>query len=169
MAFGSSSGVPFVSLRLIGPLGRRLVPPAFLAIILLLPWPVLADDTLLIDRAQGDPLAFSVEVVDTIEGRARGLMFRKELPDRHGMLFDFKREQHVSFWMRNTVIPLDMLFIDGTGRIVKIHANATPLSETPIPSDQPVRAVLEVAGGWSAALGIAIGDQVRHRIFDPGH
>jgi uncharacterized membrane protein (UPF0127 family) len=126
------------------------------------------EGTLFVERTSGEPLRFTVEIADTSEARARGLMFRERLPDRHGMLFDFHREEPVAFWMRNTLIPLDMLFIDGSGRIVKIHANAVPLSAETIPSGRPVLAVLEIAGGTSAELGIAVGDRVRHPIFDGG-
>lgn len=108
---------------------------------------------------------FSVEVVNKDEDRARGLMFRRELPDGHGMLFDFKDEENVSMWMRNTYIPLDMIFIKGNGQILRIAENTEPLSERIIPSGGPVRAVLEVAGGTSRKLGISPGDQVGHPIF----
>jgi uncharacterized protein len=109
--------------------------------------------------------AFSVEIVDNDADRAKGLMFRKELPEGRGMLFDFKREQDVSFWMENTYIPLDMLFIRGDGRILRIAENTEPLSTRMIPSGGPVRAVLEVIGGTARKLGIAPGDRVAHPIF----
>lgn len=108
---------------------------------------------------------FSVELVDTDETRARGLMFRRELPDGYGMLFDFEREQDVAMWMENTYIPLDMLFIRGDGRILRIAENTEPLSRRTIPSGGPVRAVLEVIGGTARKLGIAAGDRVAHPIF----
>ncbi|MEZ5786862.1 MAG: DUF192 domain-containing protein [Xanthobacteraceae bacterium] len=108
---------------------------------------------------------FSVEVVNKDEDRARGLMFRRELPERHGMLFDFDDEENVSMWMRNTYIPLDMIFIKGDGKILRIAENTQPLSERIIPSGGPVRAVLEIAGGTSKKLGIAPGDRVGHPIF----
>ena len=108
---------------------------------------------------------FQVEFVDTDPTRERGLMFRKSLAPDSGMLFDFKTSQEVSFWMKNTLIPLDMLFIDQSGKIVNIHRQATPLSETAIPSDGPIRGVLEIAGGRAQDLDILPGDHVRHRIF----
>jgi uncharacterized protein len=92
-------------------------------------------------------------------------MFRKNLPDGQGMLFDFKREQDVSFWMQNTYIPLDMIFIRGDGSILRIVENAEPLSTRLIPSGGPVLAVLEVIGGTARKLGIAPGDRVAHPIF----
>jgi uncharacterized membrane protein (UPF0127 family) len=112
--------------------------------------------------------AFSVEIVDNDADRAKGLMFRKELPEGKGMLFDFRSEQEVSFWMQNTYIPLDMLFIRGDGRILSIAANTEPLSTRLIPSGGKVRAVLEVIGGTARKFGIAPGDRVAHPIFS-GH
>ncbi len=109
--------------------------------------------------------AFSVELVENDADRAKGLMFRKELPEGRGMLFDFKREQEVSFWMENTYIPLDMIFIRGDGRILRIAENTEPLSTRIIASGGPVRAVLEVIGGTARKLGIAPGDRVGHTIF----
>jgi len=108
---------------------------------------------------------FSVEVVDNDADRAKGLMYRKELPEGRGMLFDFHRDQEVSFWMQNTYIPLDMIFIRGDGRILRIEENTVPLSTRMIPSRGPVRAVLEVIGGTSRKLGIAPGDRVASPIF----
>ena len=108
---------------------------------------------------------FAVEIADTEAQREKGLMFRKNLPDGQGMLFDFKREQDVSFWMQNTYIPLDMIFIRGDGSILRIVENAEPLSTRLIPSGGPVLAVLEVIGGTARKLGIAAGDRVAHPIF----
>ena len=109
---------------------------------------------------------FAVEVVDNDADRAKGLMYRKELPEGRGMLFDFHREQEVSFWMQNTYIPLDMVFIRGDGRILRIAENTEPLSTRLIPSGGPVRAVLEVVAGTAQKLGIAPGDRVASPIFN---
>jgi uncharacterized membrane protein (UPF0127 family) len=109
---------------------------------------------------------FTVEIVDNDADRAKGLMYRKELPEGQGMLFDFHRDQEVSFWMQNTYIPLDMIFIRGDGRISHIAENTEPLSTRLIPSNGPVRAVLEVIGGTSGKLGIAAGDRVASPIFN---
>ena len=109
---------------------------------------------------------FAVEVVDNDADRAKGLMYRKELPEGRGMLFDFHREQEVSFWMQNTYIPLDMVFIRGDGRILRIAENTEPLSTRLIPSGGPVRAVLEVIAGTAQKLGIAPGDRVASPIFN---
>jgi uncharacterized protein len=112
--------------------------------------------------------AFDVELATNDAERERGLMFRKSLPEGQGMLFDFKREQPVSFWMHNTYISLDMIFIGGDGRIVHIVQNAKPLSDDFIPSTASVRAVLEVIAGTVQKLGIADGDRVTGSIF-AGH
>lgn len=108
---------------------------------------------------------FDVEVADTPQQRRRGLMDHEELGRGNGMLFDFKEPQRVTFWMKDTEIPLDMLFLDADGRIVKIHRDAEPLSRKRIPSGRPVLAVLEVRAGTSARLNIQEGDRVLHPIF----
>ena len=109
--------------------------------------------------------SFSVEVVDNDADRAKGLMHRRSLPEGTGMLFDFHREQDVSFWMSNTYIPLDMIFIRADGRIHRIAENTVPLSLEQVPSRGPVRGVLEVIAGTSRKLGIVPGDRVAHPIF----
>lgn len=107
----------------------------------------------------GAPIPVVVEVVATPALRQRGLMFREELAPGHGMLFVFPTSAPLSFWMRNTLIALDILFIEEGGRIVRIHQNTTPHSEARLPSDAPARFVLEVPGGWTALVGIREGDQ----------
>ncbi len=109
---------------------------------------------------------FSVEIADTEPAREKGLMFRKKLPEGQGMLFDFHREQDVSFWMQNTYIPLDMIFIRANGEILRIAENTEPLSTKLIPSGGPVLGVLEVIGGTASKFGIAPGDRVAHPIFN---
>ena len=108
---------------------------------------------------------FAVEMAVTPEDQARGLMFRRELPEGQGMLFDFQREQPATFWMKNTYVSLDMIFIRADGTIVRIAENTVPLSEALVPSGGPVRAVLEVVAGTARKLGIAPGDRVAHPIF----
>jgi hypothetical protein len=108
---------------------------------------------------------FAVELAANDAERAKGLMNRKELPEGRGMLFDFQRDQDVAMWMRNTYISLDMLFIRGDGRILRIVENTEPLSERIISSGGPVRGVLEVIAGTARKLGIAPGDRVAHPIF----
>jgi len=109
--------------------------------------------------------SFEVEMAVTPEETSRGLMFRRELPEGRGMLFDFHRDQEVSFWMKNTYISLDMIFIRSDGRIMRIAENTTPLSERLVPSNGPVRAVLEVIAGTAKKYGIAPGDRVAGSIF----
>lgn len=108
---------------------------------------------------------FDVEIAATPEERSKGLMFRRELPQGRGMLFDFEGEGPIAMWMRNTYISLDMIFIRADGRIARIAENTVPMSETTIPSGAPVKAVLEVIAGTAKRLGIAAGDRVAHRIF----
>jgi uncharacterized protein len=107
----------------------------------------------------------AVELALTDDQRATGLMNRKQLPEGRGMLFDFGRDQEISMWMKNTYIPLDMIFITRDGRIHRIAESTEPLSERIIPSGGPVRAVLEVIGGTARKLGIAPGDRVAHPMF----
>ncbi len=108
---------------------------------------------------------FNVELAVTPEQHAQGLMFRRELPAGTGMLFDFGQPQMASFWMKDTYVALDMIFIAADGTIVKIAENTTPLSLEPVVSPVPVKAVLEVLAGTSRRQGIAPGDRVGHRIF----
>jgi uncharacterized membrane protein (UPF0127 family) len=108
---------------------------------------------------------FTVEIADTEAAREKGLMFRKSMPPGQGMLFDFHSDQPVRFWMKNTYIPLDMIFIRSDGRILNIAENTTPMSEKEVPSAGPVQAVLEVRGGTARKLGIAPGDRVANPIF----
>jgi uncharacterized membrane protein (UPF0127 family) len=109
---------------------------------------------------------FSVEVMRTPEEKSKGLMYRRELPDGRGMLFDFSPEQQVSMWMKNTYISLDMIFIRADGRILRSAENTTPESEAIIPAGGSVRGVLEVIAGTAKKLGIAPGDRVAHPLFD---
>ena len=95
-------------------------------------------------------------------------MFRRSMAPDAGMLFDFHRPQMANFWMKNTILPLDLIFIRADGTISSVAADAVPFSEALIPSAEPVRAVLEINGGRAAALGIAPGERVHHRIFGDG-
>ena len=126
---------------------------------------IAADQSTLEIVSKNGVHVFSIELAANDADRQKGLMFRKELPEGRGMLFDFKQDQDVSMWMRNTYIPLDMLFITADGRIRRIAENTTPMSERTIPSGGPVRGVLEVIGGTAKKLGIAAGDRVAHPIF----
>lgn len=108
---------------------------------------------------------FSVEIADDPQEQAIGLMHRENMPLSAGMLFVYPSARSASFWMRNTLIPLDMLFIDATGVVRHIHENAVPLDETPIFGGDDVLAVLEINGGLAARLGIEEGAQIRHPAF----
>ncbi len=109
--------------------------------------------------------AFQVEVMRNDAQRAQGLMFRRQMDQDMGMLFDFERDAPVYMWMKNTYLPLDMISIDRTGRIVSIAENTEPLSERTIASGGPVRGVLEVNAGTARRLQIKAGDQVQHSMF----
>jgi uncharacterized protein len=109
---------------------------------------------------------FSVEMATTEQEKETGLMYRKELPDGKGMLFDFSPEQQVSMWMKNTYIPLDMIFIRADGRILRIAENTEPLSTKIIPSGGPAKGVLEVIAGTAKKYGIEPGDRVAHPLFN---
>ncbi|WP_395667048.1 DUF192 domain-containing protein [Methylocella sp.] len=106
--------------------------------------------------------AFEVEVMRTEAGRERGLMFRRAMPQNHGMLFDFDSDGVVNMWMKNTLIPLDMIFIGPTGKVVALIENAEPLSQRVLSSRVPAHAVLEINGGVAARIGVKIGDAVVH-------
>ena len=109
---------------------------------------------------------FNIEMAVSRDQQAQGLMFRKSLPADAGMLFDYKRRQRITMWMKNTFIPLDMLFIAADGRIVNIYERAIPRSHSTISSKGKVLAVLEINGGTVSRLGIKPGDQVSHPIFE---
>jgi uncharacterized membrane protein (UPF0127 family) len=111
----------------------------------------------------GQPVTVYVEVADTPDTQTRGLMYRTHLARDGGMIFLFDREQNQSFWMKNTPLPLDLIFISRDGRIAGIHANAVPFSLEPIAIGAPSRAVLEVNAGFAAAHGLARGDPVTYR------
>lgn len=114
----------------------------------------------LIIRTSGTRHRFAVEVALSAQDQARGLMFRKELAPDGGMIFPMFPPRTASFWMKDTLIPLDMLFVRTDGTIVFIKANATPYSREPVSAGVPVAAVLELAGGRAAELGIREGDRV---------
>jgi len=133
--------------------------------------PVMADAALskiepLTIATEDDAWMFTVEIADTEELRARGLMFRQRLAEDRGMLFDFGEPRQVSMWMKNTLIPLDMLFIRKDGTIAYIAENTTPGSLEAIGVTEPVLAVLELAGGVVRKHGIRAGDMVFHRMFE---
>jgi uncharacterized membrane protein (UPF0127 family) len=112
------------------------------------------------DMISGEAAGFTVAVVDTPGALARGLMMVEHMPENAGMLFVFPQTREVSFWMKDTLIPLDMLFIDDAGYVASIHEGAIPHDTTSIPSGSPVRYVLEINGGVVEKLGLAPGDKV---------
>lgn len=111
--------------------------------------------------SNGREQRFIVEVARTGEEQAMGLMFRTQLAPDRGMIFPMDPPRNASFWMRNTLIPLDMIFVRADGTIANIEANTVPYSEEPVRSVGPVAAVLEIPGGRSAELGIKPGDRVK--------
>jgi uncharacterized protein len=141
--------LPVLSLLTVGPVGR-------LAAVELQPLEI---------ASKRGVHVFAVEMAVTPDEQAKGLMFRRQLPEGQGMLFDFKVEQPISFWMKNTYISLDIIFIRGDGQILRIAENTEPLSERLVHSGGAVRAVLEVIAGTARKLGIAPGDRVAHPIF----
>jgi hypothetical protein len=126
----------------------------------------LSDHELVIETKTGSH-RFSVELAQTAEERAEGLMFRRRLAADAGMLFVYPSDQTIHMWMKNTLIPLDMLFIAADGRITRVAERTVPGSTAVISSGAPARGVLEVNGGTAARLGIAAGDRVIHPAFQP--
>lgn len=114
-------------------------------------------------RGDWGNVRFRIEIADDPRERAQGLMHVEEMPRLAGMLFIYDQPQRVSFWMENTLIPLDMIFADETGLVLNVHSNAIPLDRTPIPGgSDDVLYVLEINGGMAEDLGIAAGSQLRH-------
>ncbi|WP_128254287.1 DUF192 domain-containing protein [Falsirhodobacter deserti] len=113
-------------------------------------------------RTEQGTIRFAVEIADDAAERAQGLMHRETLPRSAGMLFIYDYPQAVSFWMRNTLIPLDMIFMNAQGEVRSVHANAQPLDDTLIPGGEDILTVLEINGGLAARLGITEGSVMRH-------
>lgn len=139
----------------------------FVLALILVAQPASAEGTseLWIETAAGARYRFDVELATTPEQQSQGLMHRTEMAADVGMLFLFEPERPVSFWMKNTLISLDMLFVAADGKIVNIGERTEPLSTASVPSDGPVRAVLEINGGLSGMLGIGPGDKIDHPAF----
>ena len=150
---------------------RYVLTVILIALFALLPAPLWADQPALSKiepltiATENDATMFTVEIADTDDLRERGLMFRQRLPENRGMLFDFGEPRPVSMWVKNTYIPLDMLFIRADGTIAYIAENTTPKSLDTVGITEPVLAVLELAGGTAKKLGIRTGDKVYHRLF----
>ena len=129
------------------------------------PQPLLPTEPLVIETGRGARHTFQVEMAISPEHQTIGLMFRTEVKPDEGMLFDWGAPRESAMWMRNTLIPLDMVFIAAEGRIHRIHERAVPLSLATIESRGPVRATLELQGGTAERLNLRVGDRVLHRIF----
>lgn len=119
-------------------------------------------------RWDGGSESFAVEVADDAAERAQGLMFRESLGPGQGMLFVYESARPVSFWMKNTLIPLDMIFVDAEGVVTRVHPMAVPHDETPIDGGDGVQYVLEINGGLAAKLGLKPGAEMRHPLIGPG-
>lgn len=149
----------------------RLIFPVFLVLFLFVggAWAAaeggLSPETVTITDSKKGRHVFEVELAASEAEVRQGLMGRTSLADDAGMLFVFENARERSFWMRDTLIPLDIIFIDEDGRIVRIYENAKPKDETPLPSGAPILGVLEIKAGRVAALGIRVGDTVHHNLF----
>lgn len=133
------------------------------------PWPAFgraATQQLVIEKASGEAAVFTIEVAQSEAEKAKGLMFRTKLAENEGMLFPYGRLQEITMWMRNTYIPLDMVFIRQDGVIHRIEARTEPLSDRVISSGGEVFAVLEIAGGAAERQGIKPGDRVRAKAIE---
>lgn len=125
-------------------------------------------DTAIEIKSDGAKVRFSIDVADDELERAQGLMHVEQMGQFKGMLFIYDQPLHATFWMKNTLIPLDMLFADPSGTITRIHENATPLSEATIDGGENVLYVLEINGGLASKLGITEGAVMKHPAFDQG-
>ena len=169
----SSTGTPALYLHpveaLHGDLGMVVRGDVVLALSasLLYPAHAMLRETLKLLTAQGTQV-IDVEITESLEEKAQGLMFRTRLSDKSGMLFFYETPQEVTMWMRNTYIPLDMVFIRADGVVHRIESYTVPLSEDIIASRGDVTACLELAGGAAERLGLKPGDRVEHRYFQPG-
>ncbi len=151
-------------------MGKRrfsvLIPSTLLSVILAVPLVGQAAAQCAVDavsvRGEFGSARFDVAVADDNAERAQGLMFVEQMDRMEGMLFVFPRPQRASFWMRNTLIPLDMIFVGEDGVIDHIHPMAQPLDETPIFGGNEIKFVLEVNGGMAEMLGMRVGDELRH-------
>ena len=151
--------------------GRAACTAAWLFVVLALsaslvyPAHAMRRETLKLVTTQGTH-TIEVEIADTLEEKARGLMFRSRLDDKNGMLFFYQTAQEITMWMRNTYIPLDMVFIRADGTVHRIEAQTVPLSEDIVASRGDVTACLELAGGAAERLGLKRGDRIEHRFFE---
>jgi uncharacterized membrane protein (UPF0127 family) len=166
---GRPLGRDSASCRRAVPFWQRLAGVALAVALAGLPLAATAaaDDTRAVLHTSKGAFTFTIEIADTEASREQGLMYRKALAPDAGMLFDFHSQQPVEFWMVNTLIPLDMIFIAADGTVKTIHANAVPEDATPIPSGVPVQFVFEIAGGRAAQIGIKPGDRLEQARVTP--
>lgn len=154
-----------------GSIGTRLIALAFLVGLGLAPAAPLqascAPGTVEL-RGPGGSARFSIEVADSGAERAQGLMFRRSMAASAGMLFVYQKPEHARFWMKNTAIPLDMIFADASGRVTLVHANAVPQDETAIDGGRDVQFILEINAGLAARMGIVAGSEMRHPAIAQG-
>ncbi|SEP56488.1 DUF192 domain-containing protein [Thalassovita taeanensis] len=141
---------------------------AAISVLLLAPqgWAAGCRDDAVLLKGDWGQARFSVEVANTEAARAQGLMHRDSMPRSAGMLFIYERPQMVAFWMKNTLISLDMIFADATGVVRRVHHGAVPGDLTPIPGGRGILAVLEINGGLARAMGIKPGTVLRHPAFE---
>jgi uncharacterized membrane protein (UPF0127 family) len=166
--FATTIGFVFMGFNLVGRKVRSWIAPAALALIVALmsAGAQAASIQPLEIVTKSGVQVFSVEMATTEQEKETGLMYRKELPDGKGMLFDFSPEQQVSMWMKNTYISLDMIFIRADGRILRIAENTEPESTKIISSGGLAKGVLEVIAGTAKKYGIQPGDRVAHPLFN---
>ncbi|HTZ79605.1 MAG TPA: DUF192 domain-containing protein [Stellaceae bacterium] len=151
-------------------ISRRVLAAVLLLALTGLASPARADlatfakSKVVVETASGK-YPFNVELALSQPQMMQGLMYRQSLAPDAGMLFDYGAPQPVAFWMKNTLIPLDMIFIGADGKVVDFHERAVPLSLDTIESKVPARAVLEVNGGTIARIGLKVGDTVHHAFF----
>ena len=148
----------------IRPETRELMRAAFACLLLCLPnlvWAACSQDRVDLRGSWGQA-SFAVEVADDPDERSQGLMYRESMAKSASMLFVYQRPQQVAFWMRNTLIPLDLIFADETGTVIRVHENAIPLDETALPGGDSVQFVLEINGGMASIFGINPGTELRH-------
>ena len=145
--------------------GIRLIS-FFMAMVWALPlWAEQCREDQVYLRGDWGQARFTVEVADDADSRAQGLMHVENLPRASGMLFVYPFPRQVGFWMKNTLIPLDMIFVDETGVVKKVHQNAIPHDERPIMGGDDILVVLEINGGLSGQMGIVAGSEMRHPAF----
>lgn len=129
-------------------------------------WAACDSASLELRTPTGTIARFNVEVADDAAERAKGLMHRERLPTASGMLFVYSRASNVSFWMENTLIPLDMIFVDPSGTVLRVHENAIPRDRTPIAGGPGIKLVLEINGGLARRMGVTEGAVIRHPAID---